>query len=265
MVSLASKPSQGTNVQPRPLRIEVAFTPTLLAEPEGKVCLVVDMLRLTSSVVTMFARGLSEALVAGTIEEARRLAGARRGYLLCGEEHGKPPEGFDHGNSPSEFDALDLAGRRAVLATTNGTPALEQAAASPVVLMASMLNASAAVAAALREATAGGRDIAIVCAGSGRGRFFSLEDAFCAGALVDALASREGAAVSLWSSAAAARRLYRSYRGSASAMYDEADHAKSIAAIGFGADLAFCAQRDAFDIVPRLECTPERPLRIVAG
>jgi len=248
----------------RNLRIEVAFTPVLLTEPEGKVCLAVDLLRLSSSAATLFARGLAEALVAGTIEEARRLAAERSGYLLCGEEGGKPPAGFDYGNSPSEFDGLDLAGRGAVLATTNGTPALERAAGCPVVLLASLLNLSAAVSAALEEATAGEFAVAVLCAGNGRGRRFSLEDAFCAGALVDALASREGVEVSLWSSAAAAQRIYRSYRGSARAMFRESDHAAGLAKLGFGADLTFCARRDVFDVVPTLERTPEGLLRIVA-
>ena len=248
----------------RPLRIEVAFTPALLVEPQGKVCLAVDLLRLTSSAVTMFARGLAAALVAGTIEEARRLARQRPGHLLCGEESGTPPPGFDYGNSPSEYDGIDLAGRRAVLATTNGTPALERAAECPVVLLASLLNLSAVATAALEEAAAGEFDIAVLCAGSSGGRFFSLEDAFCAGALVDALASREGVEPSLWSSASAARRLYRSYRGSSRAMLEESDHARGLVGIGFGADLAFCARRDAFDVVPALERTPEGLLRIVA-
>lgn len=246
------------------LRIEVAFTPALLAEPQGKVCLVVDLLRMTSSAVTMFARGLAEALVAGTIEEARRLRSERGGYLLCGEEGGNPPQDFDYGNSPSELGGLDLAGRRAVLATTNGTPALERAAECPVVLLASLLNVTAAATAALEEATAGELDVAVLCAGNGRGLRFSLEDAFCAGALVDAMATREGAETTLWSSAAAARRLYRSYRGSARAMFEESDHAAGLRRLGFGADLAFCAQRDVCEVVPALERTREGLLRIVA-
>ncbi len=56
------------------MRIEVAFTPAMLPEAEGRVCVVIDALRLTSAVVTMFGRGLEEALVVATIEEARRRA-----------------------------------------------------------------------------------------------------------------------------------------------------------------------------------------------
>jgi len=235
------------------MRFEVAFTPELLPEPEGKVCVVIDVLRLTSAAVTMFGRGLKEALIVSTIEEALRQAAP--GLLLCGERGGFPPEGFDHGNSPAEFDRLDLRGRRAVLATTNGTDALVRAAACPVVLVGSLLNLSAATAAALLEATARKLDVALLCAGNGAGRYFSLEDAFCAGAFVSKLVEQEHD-VQLWGSAKAALRLYRSYRGSAQAAFRDSDHGASIAKLGFGADLTLCAKRDRFRVVPMLERRP---------
>lgn len=246
------------------MRIEVAFTPALLTDPEGKVCLVIDVLRATSSLVTMFGRGLAEAIVVESIEEARRESAKRPGWLLCGEAGGLAPEGFDHGNSPSEFNQLDLSGRRAIVATTNGTMALARASACPVVLVAALLNLRAAARAALREAAIGGRDIAVLCAGNSRARHFSLEDAFCAGAVVDELVS-PGGPTRLWSSATAARRLYRSYRGSALAAFREADHGAVLIALGFQRDLEFSAQRDRVRVVPRLERASDGSLHVLAG
>lgn len=46
------------------VHVEVAFTPALLTEAERKVCIIIDVLRATSSAVTMLGRGLAEALVA---------------------------------------------------------------------------------------------------------------------------------------------------------------------------------------------------------
>lgn len=247
------------------MRIEVAFTPALLTDPARKVCVVIDVLRATSTVVTMFGRGLAEALVAETVDEARRQAAARPGYLLCGEEGSLPPAGFHFGNSPSEFDRLDLRGQRAILTTTNGTLALARAAACPVVLLGAMLNVQAVADVALWEAAAAGRDVVLLCAGRNRARYFSLEDAFCAGAMVEAMLSREGERPGLWNDATAARRFYRSYRGSAIAAFREADHGASLIDLGLGHDLDFCAQRDRFDAVPRLERDRDGTLRLVAG
>jgi phosphosulfolactate phosphohydrolase-like enzyme len=47
-------------------------------------------------------------------------------------------------------------------------------------------------------------------------------------------------------------------------MFRESNHAAGLAKLGFGVDLAFCARRDVFDVVPTLERTPEGLLRIVA-
>lgn len=244
---------------PAPTRLEVAFTPALLREPERKVCVVIDVLRMTSSAVAMFGRGLAELLVVAGVAQARRLAGPRRRALLCGEAGGLPPKGFDYGNSPSEFARLDLAGRRAILATTNGSPALVRAATAPAVLLGALLNATAVARAAL--AAAGEYEIALVCAGNA-GRF-ALEDAFCAGAIAEAII-RQASAVQPSGSALAARRLYRSYRGSARAAFWEAEVGRGLARLGFGDDLALCARHDRIAVVPGVASVRGGVVRVVA-
>lgn len=244
------------------MRLDVAFAPALLADAERKVCVVIDVLRATSSLAAMFARGLDEALVAESVPEARRLASERQGWLLCGEEHGLPPEGFDYGNSPCEYAGLDLHGKRAVVATTNGTRALARAAGAPVVVTGAYLNATAAARFVAREAAVRGLDIVLICAGNGGGSLFSLEDAVCAGALLE-LIEREVRGLELRSSAKAALRLYRTYESPAAA-FEDAEHALALRKIGLSADVAFCAQRDVFDVVPRLARTPDGSLRLVA-
>jgi 2-phosphosulfolactate phosphatase len=246
------------------MHLEVAFTLALLSDAERKLCIVVDVLRATSSAVTMFGRGLAELLVAETIGEARRLAEGHPGHLLCGEEGSLPPPGFDFGNSPSEFAGIELTGRRAILATTNGTVALARAAGSPVVLVGAMLNVRAVAALAVREAAAEGLDIAILCSGRNRARAFSLEDTFCAGAILEAILLEDGASFKLADDATAARRLYRCYRGSARAAFREADHSASLVELGLGRDVEFCAERDRFAVVPRLRRDSGGLLRVVA-
>ncbi|MGB2695422.1 MAG: 2-phosphosulfolactate phosphatase [Dehalococcoidia bacterium] len=247
------------------MRIEVAFTPALLTHPERKLCVVIDVLRATSTAATMFGRGLQELLVAETVEDARQLASNRPGHLLCGEEHSLAPPGFDHGNSPTEFDALDLSGRRAILATTNGTRALVRAAECPVLLTGALVNLRAVARVALREAAVRDLDVVLLCSGRNGARYFSLEDTFCAGAIVDVMLAHQGERPMLWNGAVAARRLYRSYRGSANVAFREADHGASLIALGLARDLDFCAQRDRFTVVPRLERRADGALALVSG
>jgi len=249
--------------------------PRLASDVEAKVCVVIDALRATSTLVVLIERGVREVVVCGTLAEARRVA-RRTCYLLCGEVNSLPPPDFDYGNSPTEFAALDLSGRSAVLFTSNGTRALRRVADAQTVLAGALLNCRAAADAALAEAAQTGgrlaagadRDIAIVCAGRGHGRYFSLEDAYAAGALVDSLLAQArpaGLRPRLWNDALAALRLYRSYRGRALACFRQADHGRSLIDLGLGHDLEFCARTDVSTAVPRLRRGEDGLLRVVAG
>jgi 2-phosphosulfolactate phosphatase len=239
------------------VRLDVALLPRLLRRPESSVCLLIDALRASSSIVTLFARGAEEVVVAGSTTAARRIAAQEPGrYLLCGEVFGLAPRGFDYGNSPSEFAQLDMRSHRFVLSTTNGTKALRRLAASPAVFVGALLNATAAVATLLAEARSRGIDAALVCSGLEAGNAFSLEDAFVAGALVENAIEqtrRASGDLTLSDAAMAACRLYQSYQGDALACFREAEHGRSLTGIGLGCDLEFCAQLDRYDAVPRLQ------------
>ena len=67
------------------------------------VCVVFDVLRATSSIVTALAHGAREIFPAGTIEEALALRSKWPEAALGGERHGGKIDGFDLGNSPAEY------------------------------------------------------------------------------------------------------------------------------------------------------------------
>jgi 2-phosphosulfolactate phosphatase len=251
------------------VRLNVALLPSLLREPETNVCLVIDALRASSSIVTLFAGGVREIVLAESTAAARRIARQEPGrYLLAGERYSLPPRGFDFGNSPAEFAAADLRGHRIVLATTNGTRALRRLAPSPLVLVGALLNVSAATQALLSEAAARGLDAALVCSGIEQGTSVSLEDTFVAGAIVHrALDEARGRGIALEPAdgALAAYHVYDSYQGDALACFFEAEHGRSLIAIGLGPDVEFCAQVDRFDTVPRLQREASGRLKLVAG
>ena len=143
------KPEQPT------LLVDVALAPSLLpvaaATRRRTICIVVDVIRATTTLCVQFEQGCWRVYVAGGIEQARAAArelaheatvGVRLA-LLAGEVRGVAPPGFDHGNSPAEFGGLDLAGREVVFATTNGTRALYACAGSAATLAGSLRNATA--------------------------------------------------------------------------------------------------------------------------
>jgi len=221
---------------------------------------VLDVLRASSTLVTLVAQGAEPVYLAASVAAARRLARRLPGPLLrCGEIGGLPPPDFDHGNSPTELARQPLRGRAVLLATTNGTRALAALATAPAVLVGCFLNATAAARQGHALARALGVDLAFVCAGDEGGTVFALEDALAAGCLVDRLlAVTDTVPAALDDAAVAAWQLFQAYsRGRAPTEavaqgFADAQHGRELARLGFQADLAYCSQLDISAVVPAL-------------
>ena len=161
------------------MRVHVAFTPgEVTSAPVG---IVVDVLRATSTIAQALASGYERVYCCREVEEAQALRDELGEGLLGGERDAVRIEGFDVGASPREFLGEPRA-PAVIFSTTNGTRAiLETASRADEVLLGSLLNLDA-VAGAARER---GEDVVIVCAGF-QGEF-ALDDAYCAGRIVQLL------------------------------------------------------------------------------
>ncbi|MEA4909223.1 MAG: 2-phosphosulfolactate phosphatase [Anaerolineaceae bacterium] len=239
--------------------IDVALAPREARRGEGQICLVVDVLRASSMLVTLFEHGAQVVLPAASVPAARRLA-RDHAYLVGGERGALRVAGFDFGNSPTGLHGIDLAGRGAVLTTSNGTAVLRRLERARAILIACVLNASAACTAALRLAAACSTGVQVVCAG--KGGAFVLDDAVCAGFLVKTLlakAAGEQADLHLSDAAYAAQRLAHSFEDLLQPFRISAS-GRRIAETGQEADLPFCARPDVSGRVPVL--LRSDPLRI---
>jgi len=211
------------------MRVHVAFTPDEVLE--APVAVVVDVLRATSTIAQALASGYKRVYCCREVEDALRLREELREGLLGGERSAVKIEGFDIGASPREV--LEPRGETLIYSTTNGTRAvLAAAAACREVLLGSLLNLSA-VAEAVKD------DCVIVCAGF-QGKF-ALDDAYCAGRIVELLDGE------VTDAAKASAVLARSF-----ASAHEALLARTYGPSGLEEDIKFCAQEDVVDIVPRL-------------
>jgi 2-phosphosulfolactate phosphatase len=213
------------------VRVNVAFTPSEAAS--APVGIVVDVLRATSTIAQALASGWPRVLCAPGIEEAQAVREQLGEGLLGGERYAQRIEGFDVGASPREF--LEGGDVPLIFSTTNGTRAILTAASScEHVFLGSLLNLDA-VAAAARES---GEDVAIVCAGF-KGTF-ALDDAYCAGRIVQLLdGDRNDAAKA---SELIARSFNDPYEGLIARTYGPP---------GLDDDIRFCARENVLDVVPR--------------
>jgi len=228
------------------VRVHVAFTPE--EEASARVGIVVDVIRATSSIAQALASGYERVLCCAEIGEAQALR-AELGdeAVVGGERNAVVVEGFDVGASPREF-AQEPRARTLILTTTNGTRAILTAAARcEVVLLGSLLNLSALA----RTARETGGDVAILC--SGFKGAFALDDAYCAGRIVEALGGERSDA------AIGAAVIARAWPDPLAGL-----NARTYGPPGLEADIEFCAQVDLLESVPRFSRMVGTAAEIVA-
>lgn len=241
------------------MKIDVAFTSSEVQALSEKVCIVVDVIRSTSTLAIIMSRNPGKVILTPTIQKAVKFASQQSVHpLLCGERNGLPPEGFDHGNSPREYMDLNLKGRTIVFTSSNGTRAVADITIAPHVYLGSFLNASSVVAQALKSARTDGLDIQVVCAG--REEKFALDDAFCAGYLVSLLAGRISSdeEFKLGDGGQGALGVYGYYRDP-SRLFESCESGRALKEIGLEEDIAFLLQKDICDIVPKLIDSEKSP------
>jgi 2-phosphosulfolactate phosphatase len=236
--------------------LDVLFTPAdfaaLKSHPlDGTLCVVFDVFRATSSMVTALANGAEAIIPAGDIPEALDIKRRRPHVLLAGERDGVRIRAslangtdFDLGNSPREFTKKKIAGRTIVMTTTNGTRALRACAHAKTVLVGSFLNLRATADFVLR---ASAENLLLICSGTYEQAAY--EDALCAGALCDLLwASTDSSGIS--DSAKMARWLYSDAKNELLAAASQSRNGLRLSAMPeLREDVAFCLQRDVFKFI----------------
>lgn len=227
------------------MKFDAALTPADISRlPERDLrtttCVVFDVLRATSSMITALANGTAEIFPAKTIEEARALRKEMPDALLGGERHGERIEGFDLGNNPFEYAAL--AGKRIISTTTNGTIALRASERAGRVLVGALLNI-----AALRDELARTRpaEVLLVCAGTFE--TFALEDAIAAGLLAAEFPDAELTDAAI-AAVAAARRFATPLDGLLAAR-----NGRALVAKGWRDQIEWCAQVSRFGAIGAMD------------
>jgi 2-phosphosulfolactate phosphatase len=231
------------------MRADVFLTPgeVVPGEVADRTVVVIDVLRATSTIVEALSAGAKSIFPAASIDDALRLANniGRADVLLCGERRCLPIDGFDLGNSPREFTADRVAGKTLVMTTTNGTHAMSLAAGASRILIGSMMNLDAVV----DELAASDADPVFICAG--RERFFAMEDAVCAGAMVQRLSEVRPGDWALNDGAVAAVALMERF-GTGTDLLESVGAGKLLLGVGLEEDLALCAETNRHALVPVL-------------
>ena len=218
------------------------------------VCVVFDVLRATSVMVTGLANGATGFVPAAEISEALGLRTHHPDALLAGERDGlritAAQSGgveFDLGNSPREATRQRVAGRTIISTTTNGTRALRACVTGKSVAVASFLNLSATAEWLVQQQT---QQVILVCAGTAEDP--ALEDILGAGALCELLV-RKCERAKLLDSAETAARVYREARLDLFGVISRSQNGRRLMANAeLRDDVEFCLRRDTCGLVALL-------------
>jgi 2-phosphosulfolactate phosphatase len=215
---------------------------------EGKVAIVLDVLFATSTIITALANGATEVIP--TLDEAGARAEAQKhpegSYVLAGELYAETLPGFA---SPTPLALLEqnIAGRKLIYSTTNGTVALRQSSRADHVYAGALLNGEAVVNRVLDRHP--GKTILIVCSGSMG--MVNLEDLYGAGYFIDLLSRGLDENNDFSDAALAVRSLYRSEDAADCLL--RARVGRLMVERNLIPEVQFAARLSAFDAVPVLE------------
>ena len=259
------------------MKIDAILTPAELPaltkrDLREALCVVFDVLRATSTIVTSLHNGaraivpvseISEALAFKKAESGKRkaetilLGGEREGVKIRATQTGGTD--FDLGNSPRECAPEKVRGKTIVSTTTNGTRALRACIGANTVLAGSFLNL-AATAEFIKKLQP--VEVLLVCAGTREDR--ADEDVLAAGAICELLevgssrcddrTAQRAVPTKNSESAEIARRFYAQAKSDLAAAVRSATNARRLLAMPeLRDDVAFCLQRDVFPLVARME------------
>jgi 2-phosphosulfolactate phosphatase len=233
------------------LDVQFGAAAVTAADVAGKVVVVIDVLRASTTMVTALAAGARGVIPCESAEDAVQRARAfeRSEVRLGGERRMQRIDGFDLGNSPSEYTAASVGGRTVMLTTTNGTQTLVACAPAEAVFVAGLVNVTATVEAlrTLRRRTEP-RDVLVVA--SGTERRVALEDAACAGRIIRGLARGLPSPV-LGDGARLCLMLDRRYGAHPDRLAADASHAHALREAGFADDVEDCLALDRVPVAAR--------------
>jgi len=232
------------------MKIEVFFSRDDLPSEVPKnfrdsTAVVIDVLRASTTIIQAISFGARKIFVVKTPEDAFSLReNLEESVLLCGERDGLIIPGFDLGNSPLDYTEENIGNETLIYCSTNGSATLLACQFARKVLIGGFVNLNALI-----EKIRDDERVFLVCSGK-LGRF-SLEDALCAGMIIEQLSAGGFKPELLSDSAITSYWLFERYLSNPDETLANAEHAVYLSRdLGLAEDVAFCTRVGIFDLVP---------------
>ena len=225
--------------------IEVCLSPLLfhLFEPKGKIVVIIDILRATSTICTALHNGAESVIPVNSVEKC--MLYINEPNHVCGaERNGEKPEGFEFGNSPFDYTKDKIEGKKVVLTTTNGTRAIKLSEAADKIVVGSFLNITS-LCDWLKEQN---QDTILFSAGWKN--HINFEDSIFAGGVVNILKNEFHSELD---GTLATRYLYKNLKERLGTAMKFSSHYIRLSHLGVGDDIDFCLNYDYTKVLPILQ------------
>lgn len=228
------------------MKIDIVFTAdeATKEKTQGKICVIIDVLRATSVMITALQNGAEKIYPFKDIETIQEKCRNLKNIIKCGERNALKIPGFDLGNSPLEFTKEFVSGKDIYMSTTNGTKAIENSKNADKILICAFLNIHSVVEKIIEY----NKDTVIVCAGT-NGKF-SLDDALCAGLIIKDLMNLTD--ISINDTALALIRISESHEN-LEEILKGCYHYSKLLSLGFASDMEHIFSVNKYNIVPEYE------------
>lgn len=226
--------------------IEICLAPKLIDNYrlDNKTIVIVDILRATTIITTLFENGLAKLIPVKSLEEAEKYK--KQGFLVAAERNGKKVDFADFANSPFEFTPDRVENETLVYSTTNGTNTINLVRNADEVIIASFLNLGSVVEHLVKQ----NKDVLIVC--SGWMHDFCTEDFLFSGALTEKLIRKNNFSYDS-DQAQSALDLWRIAKDDLSKYIKKLFQYKRLMQFGFKEIIDYCFQFDLSEVLPVLE------------
>ncbi len=240
------------------MKFDVSLIPDDVKDGEHSVCILIDVLRASSTITTLMNKGCGEILLTDNIEaalESGELMSADD-IVSCSEGvEGNCRNGADFSPSLIGIEKMpDFDEKRILMQTTNGTTAIHKLyqKGGGKILIGCMRNASAVMEKAVEIAEELSFDINVVCAGREGSTIYTIDDLYCAARLIEYGVKAAGRRSIQWflnDSAKIALHSLKVY-GSAEEAFAASASGNVMRSIHCDEDILLCAQDSIMETVP---------------
>lgn len=240
---------------------DVSLIPDDVKKGGDAVCILIDVLRASSTMTTMMEKGCKEILLTDQIEDAFK-SDEVKGYddlLSCAENvAGNCREGCDFSPSLIGIEQMEnLKEKRILMQTTNGTTAIHKLYRQGVehIFVGCMRNAKYVMEKAVELANRLSLNINVVCAGRADSTIYTIDDLYCAAKLTEygeKAAKAQGIAYQLNDSAKIALHAISAYDTTEEA-FEASASGNIMRKIDCRKDIYLCAMDSIMKTVPYVE------------